>query len=212
VIFDTQKATLITGPNVEQVLTSRADMDLETAITQGLTDYLLSLDVDQGAGRRVKFSKVFAEYPDTENISSFPSAYMKMPDLTYDASSFTPSDFTALTDCPEDSILWVTKPSEGVGSVELEVWVNDREMRRALTKTLEDAFNPNTYRYGFSLSVPYYHGVFVSYSLQKKRKQDTEMDVLKKYRKVFFTLQVTAPQVRLFRIPKAKPQFNAAVE
>lgn len=200
----TLESKLVLDRNYQTVWTNRREMDVETALATGLQQYILSLCFDAGLGRFIRFLDAFEEWPDTEEKATYPTALVRSTgNLQYDSSSFTPTGGEKL-----NSTQWLFFPSEASTTFELEVWSVDREQRKGLTMMLEDAFNPDPDQYGFSLTLPFYHGALGRYSLQSKRKMDNEGDVQRRYRKMSFSLDVRAPLVRLFTLPVLQPQIN----
>lgn len=182
--------------------------DTRTALTRGLAEYIEGLQIEQEDGRLVRFQKVFHTWAEPEEINAFPSAVARTPTPgTYDAKGFTPG---VSVNCriPKPDGRFLVTPSEFVIDITLEIWATDPVERTTLVAALEDAFNPFTSQYGFSLQLPHYHNVRGTYEPLQMGYMDNEVAAIQRNRKAVFTLNGRVPLVRLTAIPEARPSVR----
>ncbi len=178
--------------------------DTRTALTRGLAEYMESLVVEQPDGRIVRLQKVFSSWAEPEEGAKYPSAiaYTVGPGL-YDAKSFTPA---VLSGCrlPQPDGRYAVSPSDFVINVTVEIWATDPVERVTLVGALEDAFNPFTSQYGFSLELSHYHNVRATYEPTQMGYLDSEPDAMKRDRKAMFVLNGRVPLITLKSFPDAR--------
>ena len=138
----------------------------------------------------------------------FPSAIAYTTGMgVYDAKKLTPRPSKACQ-LPAPDNRFALNPSEFVIDVTVEIWATDPPERSTLVAALEDAFNPFTGQYGFSLNLPHYHNVRGTFELTQMGYLDSESDAIQRNRKAAFVLNARVPLIKLVSFPEAKPRLN----
>lgn len=198
------KSQLVIPRTLKSPLSATKLTDTRTALTRGLAEYIESLVVTQPDGRIVRLQKVFQTWAEPEETIKYPSgiAYTTVPGL-YDAKSFTPA---VLSECrlPQPDGRYAVSPSDFVIDVTVEIWATDPVERGTLVGALEDAFNPFTAQYGFSLELPHYHNVRATYEPTQMGYLDSEPDAMQRNRKAMFVLNGRVPLITLKSFPDAR--------
>lgn len=190
------------------VFTAVKETDTRTALTRGLAEYLESIVVEQPDGRELRLQKVFSSWAEAEEGIAFPSAIAYTTTIgVYEAKRLSPG---VQQNCkiPEPDGRFLVTPSDYVAPVTVEVWATDIVERGTLVGALEDAFNPFTGQYGFTLELPHYHNVRATYEPTQMGYMDSEADAMQRNRKAMFVLTGRVPLVKLATFPGAKPRAN----
>jgi hypothetical protein len=184
------------------------ECDARLAVCRGLAEYIADLSFNAEGGRKVKFKQVHEEYAEPEEQANYPAAKigLKGPG-TYEARSLSPSiDQEERVPQPDGRYLIV--PCDFVTDLGVEIWANDPEERAAMIIALENAFLPNSFKYGFDLQLPYYFNCRATYALTEMSVDDDGDLSIKRLRIATLTLKVRVPFIRLFSVPDARPSFD----
>lgn len=204
-------ATVLVPPHTPlSTFTARRDTDTRTAVTRGVAEYISDVVVEADDGRQVRFRRVFDSWSEPEEGALYPSAIAYTTNNgIYDASKFTP---TVNPKCriPAPDGRYLISPAEYVVDVVVEVWATDPIERRLLVMALEDAFNPFTGQYGFTLQLPHYHNVRSTFEPMQMGYMDSEAAAIRRDRRAVFVLSARVPLIRLASFPGAKPRVNVA--
>ncbi|MFA6166744.1 MAG: hypothetical protein WC700_09015 [Gemmatimonadaceae bacterium] len=196
-VRQTPGGTTLVQRGTLQVLTPYRSADVGLALVRGLADYLLGMAYHDQDGRHEAFAQIFDHWADPEEVAVYPSGYVALDgDVTYDASQFRPA-LLPIGDQSGADGMFLQKSCEAVATLKLEVWATDTEQRSMLVSDLEDAFNPTPEIYGFTLSLPHYHGLHARYSAERSTQPDSADDAQHGYRKATFKLSASCSLVRL---------------
>ena len=188
--------------------TANKETDSRTALTRGVAEYLSDLVVQSPDGRELRFQDVFSGWAEPEETAQFPSAIAyTTSNGVYEAKALSPSVAPGCK-IPDPDGRYLVSPSEYVVDVIVEVWATDPEERMILVGALEDAFNPFTGQYGFTLGLPHYHNVRASFEPTQMGYIDSEVAAMQRERRATFVLNGRVPVIKLFSIPGAKPRVD----
>lgn len=194
---------LVTETGTKPVKTSRCEVDSRTALTRGLADYLAQLTFDGPSGRHHWLRKVYSEWPDPENVAEYPSAIVFSDAIgTYDASRLSPGMNKDDVVSPSTYLLQTT---ELILPITIDCWATDVVQRRELAMAIEAAMVPVSWKYGVTLELPYYYGVRATFEMQSSRYMDSDVDAVRRYRRVIFSVRGCVPVVRAISAPMARP-------
>ena len=186
--------------------TGNKETDTRSALTRGLAEYMSDLVVESPSGRQLRFQEVFSSWAEPEDGARYPSAIAyTTTNGTYEAKALSPS---VAPNCkiPEPDGRYLVSPSDYVDDVVVEIWATDPEERMILVGALEDAFNPFTGQYGFTLGLPHYHNVRATFEPLQMGYMDSETDATQRSRRAMFTLNGRLPLIKLASFPGAKPR------
>jgi len=201
---------LITEPT-PQVYTANREVDVRSALTRGLAEYLREQEGYAVGGRALRFKKVLQQWGEPEEKAKFPSvAIYTIGEGTYDASSLTPG-VNRKERVPEPDGRYVQKACEYVQDISVELWANDHRERAALVAVLEDAFIPVGYRFGFVLELPFYFNQRAVYAMKSLTYTDNEGEALQRHRKATFILEGRIPLTKIVELPGFQPRVKLEV-
>lgn len=202
------KTRLITSASDPIQFTANGETDARSAITRGLAEYLEHLQRDLVGGRQVRFKRVEDQYAEPEKQARYPSVAIYTTEAgTYDSSKFTPAVSTKCRLPPPDG-RYLVSPADFVQELSVEIWATDPPERAGLVAMVEDAFNPVTYTYGFTLELPFYFNQRATYEMTELVYTDSDEDAIRRYRRATFTLNARVPLTKLYSFPDGKPVFQ----
>jgi hypothetical protein len=195
---------LITDSEDKQVWSAVRETDTKTALSRGLAEYLRGLTIEFN-GTQYAFERVFANYPNTEDLATYPSAIVyTIGDGQYDSTGFSPKvnhqdripDHFGGGFDPKNG-RYIQTASELVYDLKVEIWANANEERQALVAMLEDALVPVDWRFGPLLELPHYHNARASYEKITLSYDDSEIDATRRYRRATITVRGKIPVVKV---------------
>lgn len=199
---------LVTNTDDPVVCTATRLTDALTATRRGLAEYLeqVFLDIE---GVRVRLQKVHPVWAEGEETAVFPSAAIVLVgDLTYDASSLTP---TLDPTCRLPDGGYLVKYSELTATLMVDLFASSPDERAQVMLLLEDALNPVDWRYGFVLELPHYHNVRAVYELATAQSLDSEGTAIRRWREGSAVLNVRVPVVRPRTLPTMEVRVGVEV-
>jgi hypothetical protein len=175
---------------------------------RGLAEYIEDISFDAQGGRRLVFQAVHEEYAEPEKQASYPSAVIRpRGEGVYEGRGLTPGADPAERLPPPD-LRYLVVPCDYVTTLAVEVWANDTQERAVLVMALEQAFMPNSSKWGFDLELPHYFNIRANYALRGLSTDDDADQALRRYRLATVTLAARVPVVQMFTFPDAKPVFR----
>lgn len=201
------KTRLVRFDDEPQVLTNRRNTDCRGALTYGLAEYLLSLELDPAnyGGRGFRFAEVFPQVPQGSVEAKWPAAYVYSAGAaSYDAAELTPKTRVL------ESGLAIRFAAELTMNMQVEVWSRDPIERMALVSMCEDAFDPVDYMTGFVLELPHYHNVRALFQCTDLEYLDVLEEDQKRWRRAIFSLEGTVPKIVALNreLPSFQPRFD----
>jgi hypothetical protein len=190
--------------------TLNRETDARTALTRGLADYLMGLEIELEA-RGLRFQNCFEQWAEPEDSANFPSAAVYALGPGVYESALTPKlDPGHKVEGAPNTYLITT--AELVVDLTVEVYCTDPTERMVVSGMLEDALNPVDWRNGFMLALPHYYGVHGVYELRDAAFQDDEASATRGSWRALYTLSARVPVVRPRDLPLARHRVTAVVE
>ena len=192
----------------KEVVAGYQEVDARLALTRGLAEYIQDMQADAPDGRRLRFRAVHEEYAEPEEQLKFPVATVLLSgEGQYEARGLTPA-LNPKERLPMPDGRYLVVPCDFVQDVNVEIWTDDVMARSQLIAMLERAFNPNFYRYGFVLELPYYFTARAVYAMKSLSVRDDADNSQRRIRIASFTLSAQVPLISLFTFPDARPSFD----
>lgn len=199
---------LITQPDQQPVYTANRTADARTALTRGLAEYLMTLELPANGGRNFYFRKVYEVWAEPEDPADYPAAAVLMlEDAQYDASRFVPNGMSAVRLPTPDSRYLLTS-SEMMVKLVVEIVATDPVERQALVSMVEDGFAPVDWMYGVRLALPHYFGQHATYEPLSVQYFDSDEEGMRRFRRAQITVAASVPVTRLSAYPDAQPRFR----
>lgn len=203
---------LITKADEAPVYTARRNVDVRSALTKGLAEYLSGLEVVAEGGRFLAFRKAFYAWAEPEDVAEYPSVIVLANlDGTYVDSKLSPG-LNPRKRLPEPDGRYFVEACDYQLDMQVQVWTNDHNARMVLADAVENAMFPTTWMYGIRLELPFYHGVFAEYELYSSGYVDSEIDADRRIRRATFTVRGRLPVVRLAKFPAAIAESRVTVQ
>jgi hypothetical protein len=204
-------AILVTSPTAKYERTPIAEVDVHTAITNGLAGYLMQLEAAI-AGRSTRFAWVTSDWADQQDGErGYPAAAVYSTEVgKYDTSSglgmTTPTKMSnvQVTD-PTDVAAIASGGMYNLDDLSVEVMSSDKIMRSGVRRMLENAFSPVQWMQGFRLVLPRYHNAICTFLAVTAQMPDSEQTALAGLRPLVFKLRARCPVYRIHRLPLARP-------
>lgn len=203
---------LIVDPTEKQRYTINKETDARTALTRGLKEYLLQLQVNM-EGRIIQFDQVFDTYPDFEDGARYPAALVhSMDEGVYDASKLTVTPNTKTRMPSPDEDLYLVSPAEYVLMIKIEMWATDAVERAALCAMLEDAMSPVLYiGSGVRLELPHYHSTRAEYEMVSHTYTDGDAEAMRRFRVATMNVRGRVPVIRVASLVPARMRTKVKV-
>lgn len=206
-----QETELVTDRSREQVLTDRVETDAHTALTRGLSEYVLGLEAIADGGKATRFKLVTADFPDPEGGEDYPAAGVWSPSTgVYDASNFAPGKPCIIAD-QSGTLTGLSKSSELMLDLFVDVVCTDKDERTAVVAMLEQAFNPTLFMYGFRLVLPHYFGVHATYEPTGGQYQDADASSIQNRRRARITVRANVPVISIVSGPRVRVRSMVTV-
>lgn len=202
---------LITSPDTKPNFTANRTSDARTALTRGLAEYLMTLELPANGGRNFYFRKVYEVWAEPEDPADYPSAaVLILEESQYDASRLVPSGGSSVRlPAPDNRYLLVS--SELTAKLVVEIVATDPVERQALVSMVEDGFAPVDWMYGVRLALPHYFGQHATYEPLSVQYFDSDEEGMRRFRRAQITVAATVPVTRLSAYPDAQPRFRLEV-
>ena len=203
------QARLVTEPGELQAFTGRRDTDATTAILRGLAEYLGQLEGEGEGGRVVRFEQTFAGYPQAESLAAYPSLVV-LPSGRgeYESGKLTPTPSRADRLAKPDG-RFIISPYDLALPVNVVVYAQDEAERSNAVALIEDAFAPVSWRGGFRLELPFYHGARAAYEILGVTYDDSQ--AAQRIRLATIAAKGRVPVVLLREYAEAKPRYRIVV-
>lgn len=204
-------AILVTNPTAKYDRTPIADVDVHTAITNGIAGYLMQLEAAI-AGRSTRFEWVTADWADQQDGErGYPAAAVYSTEVgKYDTTSGM-----GKTEPVKVPGVEVKDPTDvaaiscgGVYNLDdltVEIMCTDKVMRAGVRRMMENAFSPVEWMQGFRLVLPRYHNAIATFLVLSAQMPDSEQTALAGLRPLVFKLRARCPVYRIHRMPIARP-------
>ena len=208
-------AELVRRANRRMELTARADLDVHTAITNGLGSYLLTLR-GEVSGRDCAFVSVGNDWADYEDGQrGMPSAAVHSEETgRYRTDSGMGVGKPVRVKTPEDDNIVgaLTCSAEYLlEELRIDVWCPDKVLRSGVRKMLEDGLWPVEWMAGFRLVLPRYHGAIAEFVVVTAKLADDSETARRGLRPLTVTLRARCPVYRLHRLPLARPSATGTI-
>lgn len=205
------EAVLITQAGaLQSPFTQRRDYDARTALTQGLADYLGTLDADGAMGRLFGFYLTFPTWAEPETVETMPAvAVYAQSKGTYEASQLTPHPIATITG--QDPVLALLGSSELSIDLVADLWTADPEQRANIVAMFEDSMTPVEWRYGVLLELPYYFNQRATYELMDVEYLDDADQSQQRIRRALMTVRARIQVSRLITLPLSKPRSKVEI-
>lgn len=194
-------SSLVALPGYEPTLTPWRECDLHTAMARGLAEYL-GQQVIEVNGRRLRLT-TYTTWAEPEQQAIYPAAVVGAEQGSYERG-FTPFVLKKF-DSTKVNKSTLMAFGEFTQTLNVDVWATDPRERAYVTAMVEEALNPVDWMYGFSLVLPFYHGVTATYELTSSRFEDSQDDSMKRWRRVVFNVTGHISALRLLAFPESQP-------
>lgn len=189
-----------------------ATMDARDAMALALARLLEGIDRQIG-GERIKFARVYDEWPSPDDKYDCPAAcILSAPEWTYDDSGDTPkimeqtleanADPSGENDDPPNYALY--KTAEVLEQFSLVLRVNTVAQRSMLKLAVEEVFqtrnitmDPCGQRYGLLLDLPEYYGLQARASLLRGQNSDNDDSAMRNQREATFIVSMQTAKVQV---------------
>lgn len=203
---DPDAAILVRRPTEKHELTDRQEVDVHTAITEGLASYLASLDGEID-GQSTRLQSVIANWPDRDDGQRpMPAAAVYSVEVAAYAtdSGMAPGPPIAIGGNPQQRSQVITLTRSGVyqlGDLTVDVMCGDKVMRTGVRKMLEAGLWPVSWMAGFRLVLPRYHNAIATFVAVSAQQPDTGELALASMRPLSFRLRAHCQVYRVHRMP-----------
>jgi hypothetical protein len=201
-------ATLIVDPSVKQVITTTVETDVRTAMARCVKE-LLQQATFRLPGREVRFKEVREVWAEPEDDAQYPSACVFTEEdgkFDLEDSRILPGGGPYANNAIEGvpGAYWYS-PCEFVQTLILEVFTTSPREREALSAMLMALFFPVTWKIGFRMKAPFYHGAHIDFLPETSGFVDNEEDARRRFRKIRYSIVARAPMLRVMRgVPTAE--------
>lgn len=198
-----EKSRLILKPTDRRVESNFASTDSITALTRGVAEYVMQLEIDAPGGRSIRFSAAFDAWAEPEDtVTEYPrfAAYTNDQEGTYDWASM--NRIVSGNRFPDGT--WLVTGAEMNVPLYAEIWATDPEERQTLCRMLEQAFNPVDWMQGFRLELPHYYNQRATYELTGITYLGGAQEAQQRFVKARMALKASVPVTQLmpFKLPK----------
>ncbi len=200
-------AELLMYASDKQVITPFAETDVRTAMARAIKELLEQVDFRM-AGKSVRFKKVYAQWAEPEDDAEYPSACVYSEEdgkFDLEDSRILPGGLSSSNAIEGVAGMYWFSPCEFVQQLTVEIFTTSSRERAMLNAMLTEVFFPVTWKIGFRMRVPFYHGVHIDFLPSVAGYVDNEEDARRRFRKLRWTIEARAPMMRILRnVPTAQ--------
>lgn len=186
-------------------LMPRQETDATSALTQGIAEYMASLELDWPGTGMLRFAKAtstWAEYEQAENVYPRCFAGTAGADGMYDGGlgqDDALGDVLGGPPLPSTGGVILDSFEELVVPVTLEIFCSNPEQRRGVCAMVESALRPYRGRSGFQLELPHYFNARSTHTALRMTHLDNEEDAARNYRLARVVIQSRVPVIVMHR-------------